>query len=119
MIPLFLEATLLCWKFRILLWLRPVPTLNYTPAPPAASHSPATPASISRAVSAAARFIPAATCLPQALAAEQMLLRRGIRCKREIGVTLANGFAAHAWVYANGHIVHGKTTISYTTLQPR
>lgn len=118
-LPLVLEASLLCWKFRLLLWLRPVATLNHTPAPPAGTRSPVTPADISRAVSFAARFIPAATCLPQALTAEQMLLRHGIPCKRQIGVTLTNGFAAHAWVSASGLIVHGKSTISYSTLQPR
>ena len=115
--PLVAEAFIFCWRFRLLLWLRPAPTLNYTRPQPAPARVPVDPADVSRSVSFAARFVPAATCLPQALAVEHMLLRRGVPCNVEIGVSLEDGFAAHAWVVSAGATVHGASERQFQPLR--
>jgi Transglutaminase-like superfamily len=115
--PLAVEAFFFCWKYRLLLWLRPAATGNHV-RPAAATRSHTTPGDVSVAVAFAARFIPAASCLPQALAAQRMLLRRGIPCRVEIGVSLDGGLAAHAWVVAGEVTVHGASTRHYHPLRP-
>ncbi len=59
-----------------------------------------TPPEVDRAVSSAARFVPGATCLVRALAAQWILHRSGRRAALRIGVAQhANGTVdAHAWV---------------------
>lgn len=61
------------------------------------------------AVGTAARVVPVATCLVQALAAERMLRRRGVVPTLRIGVPpRADGaFVAHAWLAWEGRIVLG------------
>jgi len=60
------------------------------------------------AVGSAARFLPDATCLPQALAAEAILRRRGHPADLRLGVTRdANGVEAHAWVESYGRVIVG------------
>lgn len=57
----------------------------------------------------AARVVPRATCLPQALAAESLLTRGGIAADLQIGVmkTPAGKLLAHAWVESDGRIIVG------------
>jgi Transglutaminase-like superfamily len=116
---LVVEALFFCWRFRLQLWFRPVPTLRYSRPPLAPVRASVDPAAVSSAVSSAARFVPAATCLPQALAVERMLLRRGIACNVEIGVSVENGFAAHAWVVSGGATVHGASERRFQPLRPQ
>lgn len=60
------------------------------------------------AVGSAARFVPDATCLPQALAAEAILRRRGHPADLRLGVTRdAAGVEAHAWVESYGRVIVG------------
>ena len=60
------------------------------------------------AVGSAARFLPDATCLPQALAAEAILRRRGHPARLRLGVTRnADGVEAHAWVESYGRGIVG------------
>ena len=65
------------------------------------------------AVSAAARSIPRATCLTQALAARQLLARCGEPSDLHIGVAqdAERGIAAHAWLAAGGRVVIGGETL--------
>ena len=67
---------------------------------------------VTRAVSRAARRVPRATCLTQAIAASVMLGRRGIPATIRFGATRdpRGRFIAHAWVESAGRIVIGGVT---------
>ena len=74
-----------------------------------------TPSGVTReqvrwAISVAQRVVPAATCLPQAVAAEALLARAGHPAELRIGVmkTPAGKLDAHAWVESDGRIVVGE-----------
>lgn len=63
---------------------------------------------IAWAVRAAARHVPGATCLPQALAAQFMLARHGHPARLRIGVATGQGrLAGHAWVEGDRVILIG------------
>jgi len=59
------------------------------------------------AVRAAARRIPCASCLTQALALQFLMARTGQRSSVQIGIAKDNkgNFEAHAWVEARGRIL--------------
>lgn len=61
------------------------------------------------AIERARRCVPGATCLPQALAAEWLLRRRGQQSDLKIGVVKDRDghLLAHAWVESHGRIVVG------------
>jgi hypothetical protein len=67
------------------------------------------PRRIGWAVAAASRFVPGASCLPQAVAAHVLLRRAGASSTLILGVdrTPAHGFRAHAWVESAGLAVVG------------
>jgi hypothetical protein len=57
----------------------------------------------------AARFVPGATCLPQALAAEAILRRQGHPADLRLGVKRGDdGVEAHAWVESYGRVIVGE-----------
>ena len=63
---------------------------------------------LSRAVSAASRFLPQTSCLTQAVALQILLKRSGFQSKLRIGVAKNNGaFESHAWVENQGQVVIG------------
>ena len=66
------------------------------------------------AIPRAARFVPMASCLTQALAAQYLLARRGVASRIRIGVTQEpdGSFLAHAWLLSGGRIVVGGTSQS-------
>ena len=61
------------------------------------------------AVAAMARYVPRATCLTQALAAQVLLARQGEASELQIGVAHDEslGVRAHAWLEHGGRIVIG------------
>jgi hypothetical protein len=61
------------------------------------------------AVRAVSRYVPGATCLTQALAAQRLLTRSGHASRIEIGVRKdeQRRFLAHAWVVSGDQIVIG------------
>jgi hypothetical protein len=61
------------------------------------------------AVTVASRYVPAATCLTQALATQVLLRRCGYSANLRIGVARseAGEFQAHAWVEYQGEVVIG------------
>ena len=61
------------------------------------------------AITRAARFIPAASCLTQALSLQVLLGRRGLGSRLCIGVRKGqhDKFEAHAWVERGGRVVIG------------
>lgn len=61
------------------------------------------------AVSRASRLLPGTRCLPQALAGQVLLARRGVPVNLRIGVGHGEeGFAAHAWLERDGKTVLGE-----------
>lgn len=71
---------------------------------------PVTPERVRWAVDIAQRFIPDATCLPQALTAESLLTRGGHPLALRIGVrkSPAGKVIAHAWIESGGRIIVGQ-----------
>jgi hypothetical protein len=71
------------------------------------------------AVRATSRYVPRATCLTQALAAQILLLRAGYKPKVKIGVAKNEKklFEAHAWLVLGDQVVIGGTEVArYTAL---
>ena len=66
---------------------------------------------IAWAVRVASRYVPAATCLSQALAARMLLKQRGCPARLQIGVAKGERgqLEAHAWVESEGRIVVGNS----------
>jgi hypothetical protein len=112
---LFLRAYALVWFIRIGLWVRPFPKLYEWTAKARESEAGDRPLDnklvnkVVWAVSAAARRVPKATCLTQALATQIMLGRRGHRTSLHFGVqkTEQGQFDAHAWIEREGRILIG------------
>jgi hypothetical protein len=59
-------------------------------------------ASLERAVRAASRVVPCATCLAQSIALGRLLSREGHPVQIQIGVRRDPGFTAHAWIESDG-----------------
>lgn len=72
------------------------------------------------AVTLAARFVPGATCLTQALAGHYLLARQGIASTVRVGAksTADGGFAAHAWLLAGETVVLGGLSEDVKTFAP-
>jgi hypothetical protein len=64
---------------------------------------------IAWAVAVASRYVPAATCLTQALAGQILLAQHGEPALLQIGVAKneAGKLEAHAWVESRGRIIIG------------
>jgi len=73
---------------------------------------------IAWAVRGAARYVPLAICLPQAIVAKQFLEEQGYRPVLRIGVQTPENLSlkAHAWVEAGGRIVLGEDESGYHAL---
>jgi hypothetical protein len=77
------------------------------------------PERIEWAIRTAARYLPGATCLPQALAAQYMLARAGHPAMLRIGFAVSKGHevAGHAWVECDGSVVlDGADRMGYVPL---
>lgn len=109
------EALLLLRRARRELDRRPFKDLQAELAARAAkaamrSSSPAAAASqVGDAVASAARFVPGARCVAQSLAAQAMLVRRGVPSALQFGFRRAEdgSVEGHAWLEATGRIVAG------------
>jgi len=64
---------------------------------------------LTSAVKRASRYVPMASCLTQALTAQVLLRRLGVRGILRIGVTKGSEgkFEAHAWLESHGRIIIG------------
>lgn len=111
---LFREALLLLGIIRLALWVLPFRkvhdfVLRYRRRNEGLNPHEIAPAVIGGFIDRAARLVPRATCLTQALAAQVMLARRGHSSVLHFGgKTVAGKFTAHAWVEAEGTIVVGE-----------
>jgi Transglutaminase-like superfamily len=120
-----LRTGLLLWAARLGLWLLPLPTLRCLLAKLRSSEpiDPEGSAKIEKivwAVTVASRYVPAATCLTQALAGQILLAQHGEPALLQIGVAKneAGNLVAHAWVESRGRIVIGdsRELFRYTRL---
>ena len=76
---------------------------------------------IAWAVFSAARFVPRASCLTQAIAAEVLLVRAGHAAEVRLGVARdpSGRIGAHAWVESSGRVIIGDEDLDrYTRLEP-
>ena len=66
------------------------------------------------AVTAASRYVPAATCLPQALAVQALLANSGYSSRVEIGVAKdeRRRLEAHAWVTCGDRVIMGGADVA-------
>jgi hypothetical protein len=81
--------------------------------------SPLSVERVAWAVKTTAPYVPRATCLTQALAAQSLLNRAGHRSKLHIGVAKGPGteFGAHAWLECKDRVVIGGADLDrYTPL---
>lgn len=69
-------------------------------------------------VASAARLIPGASCLTQALAGQYLLARQGNASKIRIGIERDTGaqLKAHAWLVSGNHIVLGGSISGFAHL---
>lgn len=69
-------------------------------------------------VAAAARFVPGATCLTQALSGQYLLARQGNASNVRIGIERGTGeqLKAHAWLVSDNHIVLGGSVDGFAHL---
>ena len=99
---------------RVALWIVPVAAARRIAARAAAPAGNAIAVDrVAWAVKAASRYVPGATCLTQALAAQALLKSSGHESRVEIGVVREAGkFEAHAWVVCRDQIVVGGPAVA-------
>ena len=121
---LLLEAFLWVVVMRIGLALLPYRALRrFAGEHPRDADSKADLSRLPWAIAAAARRIPGASCLPQALAAQAMLSRRAVHSVLRIGVAgrgAESKIKAHAWVECRGEVIVGRLEdlTKYSVLSP-
>ena len=116
---LLMGAVSLLAATRVALWLLPFRTVQRLlgcvaqGAPVSCVGEASSADRIAWAVSVAGRYLPAATCLVQALAAQILLTRQGQIGRLRIGVARgAEGeFQAHAWLECQGRVIIGGSGI--------
>lgn len=99
---------------RLALWVLPFPRIHrhvgaIRPRRTSTYNDPTTVTRLVRAVRSAARLVPRATCLTQAIALQYLLARSGRAGEIHIGVRrdTSGKFIAHAWVELDGVVVIG------------
>ena len=92
------------------LWVLPVQKTRKLLALRRRATAPVPEERIAWALHHAKRLVPGASCLPQALAAETLLVRSGHTADLRIGVrkTGPDSIEAHAWVEVDGKVVVGE-----------
>ena len=123
---LLLKVTLAVWAVRLMLWLLPFRMMRelltrFSGEPKAGESAEQVPAEhVAWAVTVASRYVPAATCLTQALVTKLVLGRLGYHAIVRIGVTRSDRgeFQAHAWVENNGTVVIGGSEASVKRFTP-
>jgi hypothetical protein len=106
---LLMQSTLLLGAIRLGLWLLPFKTLRKLLARTTRGTGQVPIDRVAWAMTAASRYVPAATCLSQALATQALLRQRGYEACLRIGVVKNQDgqLQAHAWAESGGVIVIG------------
>lgn len=94
---------------------RPMLAASFSPASATTGYSEQ---QIAWAVRTAARYVPAANCLPQAIVAKRLLEEQGYQPVIRIGVRRPeeSALSAHAWVDVAGRVVLGDDGRDYQPL---
>jgi Transglutaminase-like superfamily len=120
---LVLRAAFLVSFVRACLWVLPYRTVRRLLAQPVEARQSDYPSSrIAWAISSVSRYVPGATCLTQALAAESLLRFYGYEPSLHIGVAKNSSRAleAHAWIDVQGTTIVGNVGVErFTPLKPR
>jgi hypothetical protein len=118
---ILIKAVTLLWAVRIGLWILPFQRLREllskrTRYAVAATQPDTTLVErITRGVNLMSRYVPAATCLAQALVTVTLLEEAGLPACLRIGVARSNGkLEAHAWVESKGEVIIGGTHVDLT-----
>jgi hypothetical protein len=111
---LALHTIALMGAVRLALWFVPFRWIRTTLesssfSASATTSTAATAKQVAWAVRLAARYVPRATCLTRALAAQILLNRAGLRNKLHIGVAREGGFEAHAWIECEDRVLVGES----------
>jgi Transglutaminase-like superfamily len=108
------KSVLLLWAVRLGLWLLPLSVLRrllakLRPAKPIVPEKDSNLEKIIWALAVGSRYVPAATCLTQAMAGRILLAQHGEPGLLQIGVAKNDQgkLEAHAWVESRGRIVIG------------
>jgi hypothetical protein len=111
---ILVKAFFLLIMIRLGLWFLPFRTLQRTlerlfQYPVTSNRKSPSPEKVSWAVVAVSQYIPAATCLAQALTLQTLLSREGIHSDLALGVARDDktGITAHAWVEIDGMVIIG------------
>jgi hypothetical protein len=114
---LIVQAAVLVTLIRVGLWLLPFRLLHRIlsgmvgagPRVKAALAATDDVDRVAQVVKAVSRYVPSATCLTQAMAAQVLLRQRGVAARLHIGVQKedSHGLMAHAWVESQGRVVVG------------
>lgn len=110
---LYLQTWLLLFRIRLMLWVLPYRRWRQIAAHMIRieiEHQLEHPQvnQITRAVKVMSRYVPYASCLTQALAAQTLLAHEGQRSQLRVGVAQNGGkLEAHAWVQVDGRVVIG------------
>jgi hypothetical protein len=123
---LLMKAMLLVWMVRMGLWLVPFRVMRQLlkklgqGSVASSVKESALVTRIAWAVSVTSRYVPAATCLTQAIVTKLILARCGCCSILRIGVTRSDSgrFQAHAWVESNGKVVIGGSESSLKNYTP-
>ena len=119
---LLLQSVVLLGVARVALWFLPFNTARrlLTRGAQGRAASGTTAEKIGWAISVGKKFVPRANCLPQALAAESLLVQSGHPVEFRLGVAkTANGqIEAHAWIESGGRLVVGDLTQGLSTYTP-
>lgn len=117
---LLLGAWLLLGTIRVALWLLPFRVVHRRLARTQPSSARFSIEQIGWAVAVASVYLPFATCLPQALAAQVLLRRNNHAADLKIGVARdeRGRLEAHAWVESAGRIVIGGSAGSVARYTP-
>jgi len=116
---ILIKAGMLLWAVRLGLWILPFQRLrdllrkeNRKPIAEATAEL-ASIQKIARSVKRMSRYVPAATCLTQALVTITMLEEAGLPAFLRIGVARseAGKIEAHAWVESLGKVIIGGTHV--------
>lgn len=112
-LPRLLRAYRLVWSVRTRLWILSFrelrERLNRAPVCPDPPPDRPTPMHLAWTVVIASRFVPAASCLTQALATDLLLRAYGYQGIVHIGVAFKGNrkLTAHAWLEYDGAIIIG------------
>ena len=116
---LFIRAWLWLGFIRLWFWLLPFGShrrllARLSQAPPGGGRNDASfPERVVKAVSMASGYVPQATCLVQALAAQGLLRGRGWAAEVRLGVgrDVQGQFLAHAWLEKGGRVIIGDSKL--------